>query len=94
MATVFFSSAAQKPIILHYNAVSKVPRKLAQCSFTHSSQGEIVESDRMEVTVGRADATAALVEGTTELAVTDGQGDAGEFHSFSFCSHQLSKRSM
>ena len=49
----------------------------------------------MEVTVGGADdAMADLVDGTTELAVTDGQGDAGQFHSFSFCSHQLSKRSM
>ena len=81
MATVFFSSAAQKPIILHYNAVSKVPKNLT-FSFTHSSQGEIVQSDRMDVTVGGTNAMAALVEGTTELAATDGQGDAGEFHSF------------
>ena len=44
----------------------------------------------MEVQVGGADdAMADLVDGTAELAVTDGQGDAGEFHSFSFCSHQL-----
>ena len=83
MATVFFSSAAQKPIILHYNAVSKVPKKLT-FSFTHSSQGEIVQSDRMDVTVGGSNAMAALVEGTTELAATDGQGDAGDlqYHSF------------
>ena len=33
----------------------------------------------MEVRVGGADAMASLVEGTTELAVTDGQGDAGGF---------------
>jgi len=73
---------------------------------THSSQGEIVKSDRMEVMVGGSDAMAALVEGTKELAATDGQGDAGEFQfqSFSLCAksnpkdehdfvqHQLSKR--
>ena len=44
-------------------------------------QGEIIQSDRLEVTVGGADdAMADLVDGTTELAVTDGQGDAGQFH--------------
>ena len=48
-------------------------------SSTHSPQGEIVKSDRMEVMVGGSDAMAALVEGTIELAATDGQGDAGEF---------------
>ena len=43
-------------------------------------QGEIIQSDRLEVTVGGADdAMADLVDGTTELAVTDGQGDAGVF---------------
>ena len=79
MATVFFSSAAEKPIILHYNAVSKVPRKTSCAKINHSFQGEIVQSDRMEVRVGGGDAMASLVEGTTELAVTDGQGDAGGF---------------
>lgn len=54
------------------------------CRTIHSSQGEIVKSDRMEVTVGGTNAMAALVEGTKELAATDGQGDAGDlqYHSF------------
>ena len=33
----------------------------------------------MEVDVGGADAMADLVEGTTELAVEEGQGDSGKF---------------
>ena len=90
---MFFSTAAQKPIILHYNAVSKVP-KTPTFSSTHSSQGEIVQSDRMDVMVGGSNAMAALVEGTTELVATDGQGDAGEFQFLLICvQRQLPKRS-
>ena len=61
---------------------------------TPSSQGEIVKSDRMVVTVGGSDAMTALVEGTIELAATDGQGDAGEFQfqSFSLCAKSKSQR--
>ena len=45
---------------------------------TKTSQGEIVQSDRMEIEVGGVDAMADLVQGTTELTVSDGAGDAGE----------------
>ena len=77
--TVFFSSTKQKPIILHYNTVSKVAKifKIVQ-NCTKTSQGEIVQSDRMEIEVGGVDAMADLVQGTTELTVDDGAGNAGE----------------
>ena len=45
---------------------------------TKTSQGEIVQSDRMEIEVGGVDAMADLVQGTTELTVGDGAGNAGE----------------
>ena len=45
---------------------------------TKTSQGEIVQSDRMEIEVGGVDAMADLVRGTTELTVGDGAGNAGE----------------
>ena len=45
---------------------------------TKTSQGEIVQSERMEIEVGGVDAMADLVRGTTELTVGDGAGDAGE----------------
>ena len=41
-------------------------------------QGEIVQSDRMEIEVGGVNAMADLVQGTTELTVGDVAGDAGE----------------
>ena len=48
----------------------------------------------MDVTVGGTNAMAALVEGTTELVATDGQGDAGEFQFLLICvQRQLPKRS-
>ena len=82
-ATVFFSSTKQKPIILHYNTVSKVAKlytkrfKIVQ-NCTKTSQGEIVQSDRIEIEVGGVDAMADLVQGTEELTVGDGSGNAGE----------------
>ena len=45
---------------------------------TKTSQGEIVQFDRMEIEVGGVDAMADLVQGTEELTVGDGSGNAGE----------------
>ena len=53
-----------------------IHKKIQNC--TKTWQGEIVQSDRMEIEVGGVDAMADLVQGTTELTVGDGAGDAGE----------------